>query len=113
MSKTLPYCAKTARGNRFDFDFTLHPDTVSAVTVANLLDSTLAALDREISTLGEVGNGDVLQALAMALAVRTRMLPGNPTTLTNLSEGLLDSALRSEMKPGAGNLDDEQTQALH
>lgn len=113
MSKTLPYSAKTARGNRFDFDFALHPDTVSAVNVANLLDTALAALDREISTLGDVGNGDVLQALAMALAVRTRMLPGNAEALANLSDQLLKTALQSHMKPGAGNIDGEQPQAIH
>lgn len=113
MSKTLPYRADTARGNRFDFDFALHPETASAVHVANLLSTTLAALDREIRTLGDVGNGDVLQALAMALAVRTRMLPGNPEALAKLSDELLDTALQSTVRPAEGNTDDDQPQAVH
>ena len=86
---------------------------LSAPDVANLLDTILATLDREISTLGDVGNGDVLQALAMALAVRTRMLSGNADALAKLSDQLLDAALQSRVKPDAGNLDDEQPRAVH
>jgi hypothetical protein len=78
MASRLPYRAETASGNRFDFDFELHPETVQPVHVSNVLTAILGAVDREIALQGDVGNGDVLQALAMALAVRTRLLgPGS------------------------------------
>jgi hypothetical protein len=34
----------------------------------------LGMIDRELKVLGNTANGDVMQALAMALAVRTAML---------------------------------------
>jgi len=103
MSK-LPYRASTSSGNQFDFEFPLHPETVSVVQVHNLLTGVLGALDREISNLGKVANGDVLQALAMALAVRTRMLPGDPRTLAGLAQELVESSLTADMEPGPGNV---------
>lgn len=113
MSKTLPYRADTSRGNQFEFDFALHPETVSAVNVANLLSAVLATLDREISTIGEVGNGDVLQSLAMALAVRTRMLPGDADQLATLTTDLLQAALASKVTAAAGNVPNDGNNAVH
>lgn len=103
MSK-LPYRAQTSSGNQFDFEFPLHPETVSAVQVHNLLTAVLGAVDREIANLGKVANGDVLQALAMAVAVRTRMLPGDADALTMLSRELVEASLATPAVPGPGNL---------
>jgi len=72
--KHLPYRVTTATGAVVDIQFPLHAETVSAVTVSQLLDSVLRTLSREIAVLSNVGNGDVLQALAMALAVRTGII---------------------------------------
>jgi hypothetical protein len=113
MPKRLPYRATTASGNQFDFDFPLHPETGSAVHVSNLLDAVLATLDREIRQVGPMSNGDVLQALAMALAVRTRMLPGSPERMAGLSAHLLAEALGAPTTPGAGNVSPDEPRDVH
>ena len=111
--KSIPYKVTTASGNQFDFQFELHPQTESAVNVSNLLSSVLDAVAREVKLLEPVGNGDVLQALAMALAVRVRMLDGNPAMLDRLAGELLDAALRSPAAPLAGNVPYEAPRDLH
>jgi len=112
MSK-LPYRASTSTGNQFDFEFPLHPETVSVVQVHNLLTGVLGALDREIGNLGKVANGDVLQALAMALAVRTRMLPGDPQALAGLARDLVDSGLDAPVAPGPANVPPDTPRSEH
>ncbi|MGD8977361.1 MAG: hypothetical protein PVG91_07125 [Gammaproteobacteria bacterium] len=113
MARHLPYRATTSTGNQFDFEFPLHDETVSAVTVSNLLNALLATLDREIRLVGQVGNGDVLQALSMALAVRTRILPGDPAQLDRLVHALLETALAAPVTPADGNLPPEESRGVH
>lgn len=113
MSQRLPYRAITTSGNQFDFEFDLHPDTASAVNVSNLLTAVLATLDGEIKHIGGIGNGDVLQALAMALAVRTRLLPGSEETLHGLSADLLGTALASPCDPSPGNIEADSPRDRH
>jgi hypothetical protein len=91
--KQLPYRVTTATGAVVDIQFPLHAETVSAVTVSQLLDSVLRTLSREIAVLSNVGNGDVLQALAMALAVRTGIIHAPFELLAEQSSDLLATAL--------------------
>jgi hypothetical protein len=91
--KHLPYRVTTATGAVVDIQFPLHAETVSAVTVSQLLDSVLRTLSREIAVLSNVGNGDVLQALAMALAVRTGIIHAPFELLAEQSSDLLATAL--------------------
>lgn len=95
MAKRLPYKATTSSGQQHEFDFPLHPDTASPVKISNLLSALLGCLDRELAQLEPVSNGDVLQALAMVMAIRTRILPGQPEELARLSAGLVQSALEA------------------
>jgi hypothetical protein len=113
MARRMPYRATTATGNRFDFEFALHPETDSPVAVANLLSALLEALDREIGHLGRVGNGDVLQALAMAMAVRTRMLGRSSESIDQLTRDLLDAALASPVTPSEGNVPPDSDPEVH
>jgi hypothetical protein len=113
MPKHLPYRATTSSGNQFEFAFPLHPDTGSAVNVSNLVDLLLAALDQEIRQIGAVSNGDVLQSLAMALAVRTRILPGNPEALAALSTRLLSDALGAPVAAAQGNISTDTPRDIH
>lgn len=93
MSRQLPYRAVTAHGDVVDVRFALHDETVSPMRVQQLLDVLLHALDREIGVLGETANGDVLQALCMATAIRARIIHA-PTEVTGqLARELLHSAL--------------------
>lgn len=113
MARRMPYKATTSSGNQFEFDFPLHPETGSGVTVFNLLGTVLGTLDRELQQLGAASNGDVLQALAMALAVRTRILPGEPAQMAGLARHLLDQALSAPVTAAAGNTPPDEPRELH
>ncbi len=113
MARRLPYRAQTATGNVFDFDFPLHRDTAEPVHVANILTAILGAVDRELQLLGSVGNGDVLQGLAMALAVRTRMLGRRSDQVDALVRELLEAALDAPVEPSPSNVDADTPRDIH
>ena len=91
--KYLPYQANTATGDSFDLSFPLHDDTGSAVRVAQLISVVLETIDKDIAAMGETSNGDVLQAVAMALAIRARMIHAPTPVVRQLSVELVESAL--------------------
>lgn len=104
----LPYSVTTRSGTRIDFSFPLHQETGSAVQVGQLASALLATLDREISAAGEVSNGDLLQALAIATAARAAMIEAPLDSSVRLIEQLLGSALAAaahgrRRDPAAGN----------
>ncbi|MFU8895415.1 MAG: hypothetical protein ACNA8J_03415 [Gammaproteobacteria bacterium] len=113
MPKRLPYRATTSTGNQFEFDFPLHPETVSAVNVFNLINVLLATLDREIHQTGPMSNSDVLQALALTLAIRTRILPGDPVQLARLAASLLNEGLVAPVTGAEGNLPPDEPREVH
>jgi hypothetical protein len=92
MSAVLPYSLTTATGTQWEFDFPLHPDTVSAIRVSQLVTELLATLDRELKVLGHTANGDVLQAVAIALATRAVMIEAPPAVTLKLAHDLFDEA---------------------
>ena len=91
--KTLPYRATTASGTTIDAAFPLHADTGSAVRIEQMLSALLAALDRDMAAMPETVNGDVLQALAMATAIRARMIHAPAPVTADLARRILDEAL--------------------
>lgn len=95
MVRHLPYRITTETGETLDFAFALHPDTGSVMRVNQLLTALLETLDRELKVLGETSNGDVLQALTMAVAARARMIHAPPEQSADLARGLLAEALTS------------------
>jgi len=90
---TLPYRATTSSGEVIDVTFDLHAETRSASDVTELLTALLGALDERVTRQGNVSNGDVMQALAMALAVRTAMLHAPYTVGQDLATALAAHAL--------------------
>lgn len=108
VTKKLPYQARTATGDTFDINFDLHDETEDPVRVHQLLSAVLNNIDKELSVLGTSSNGDVLQALAMAYAIRTRMINGAPQQLKTIALELaatsLDACMRaSRQSPPAGH----------
>lgn len=89
----LPYRARTATGDTFDIAFPLHKETGSAVRVEQLVTAILEAIDRDIAVAGETSNGDVLQAVAMALAVRARIIHAGSDVTERLVAELVAGAL--------------------
>lgn len=90
--RPLPYRVETATGDTLDITFPLHADTGSAMRVDQMLSAILNTLDQDIKLCGETANGDVLQALAMALAVRARMINAPEDVTAKLAHELLASA---------------------
>lgn len=105
---TLPYRATTSSGEVIDVTFDLHAETRSASDVTELLTALLGALDERVTRQGNVSNGDVMQALAMAMALRVAMIPAPRTVTEPLARELLDSALSAasyaqRVRPPAGH----------
>ena len=96
--KTLPYRAQTGTGDVFDIEFPLHHQTGSAVRVGQLISTVLSAIDKDIAIAGDVSNGDVLQAVAMALAIRAGMIHGRSETAERLSAEFVITALDAVAK---------------
>jgi hypothetical protein len=92
MKQILPYTLHTATGSQWEFAFPLHADTVSPIRVSQLLTELLATLDRELKVLGDTANGDVLQALAIALAARAVMIEAPASVTLKLAHDLYDTA---------------------
>ena len=97
MVASLPYRATTASGECFDISFPLHPQTASPTRVARMLSAILGALDAELRAELRInpatGNGDVLQAVAMTLAIRASMIEAPKDLTDQLSVDLLAVAL--------------------
>jgi hypothetical protein len=99
----LDYTAVTSSGRAFDMCFPLHPETTSRDQVAAMLTQTLASIndtvnDGAATDGGAVSDGDILQALAMAMAVRARMIDAPPATSLRLMHELLDSAYAAALQ---------------
>lgn len=93
MAAILPYRVATATGDRIDFRFPLHANTGSSVRVSQMLSAVLAVLDHEVRLDTATSNGDVLQALAMALAVRATVIGASTTASHQLCADLVRAAL--------------------
>jgi hypothetical protein len=91
--ETLPYRIRTKTGGVYDFDFPLHRETGNPQMVGRLVSQMLDAVDRELAEQNEASNGDVLQAIAMAMACRARMIHAKSGTVEGLCRSLLDTAL--------------------
>ena len=90
---TLPYRAWTATGDTYDIAFPLHGETADPGRVGALVSALLDAVETEIGKAAETSNGDVLQAFAMAMAVRARMIHAPQPVVERLSGDLLRTAL--------------------
>ncbi len=93
----LPYTAVTSAGEAFDIQFPLHLETRSPEAVADLLTGVLGAISARVESGQGVSDGDVLQALAMAMAVRARMVDVPPKTSLSLMHGLVDTAFAATL----------------
>ena len=80
-------------GDIIDVKFNLHDETVNSVHVNNLITAILKSIDNEISLMGEVSNGDVLQAITMVLAIRAHIIHAPLETTSALAKTLLNEAL--------------------
>ena len=93
--KALPFTATTETGDKFEISFPLHTETGDAVKVHNLISSVLRAIEGDIKFQNGMDNGDVLQAVAMALAVRSRMIHASTAVTSKITLDLVSNALKA------------------
>lgn len=92
MARPLPFTAITDTAEKYDITFPLHPSTEAPMRVHQLLGDILETVSHEVRR-DNMANGDVLQAMAMALAVRARMIASDPNMTTDLARDLLEAAI--------------------
>lgn len=92
---TLTITALTSTGHAYDIDFPLHPQTRSSDAVAALVTAQLAAISEEVGRHPGLSDGDILQSLAMTLAIRARMAGGSAEGMTVLVRELFDTAFEA------------------
>jgi hypothetical protein len=101
----LPYTAITHGGDAFEVRFPLHPETRAPEQVAEMLSQLLSSLGGVIDRGDAVSDGDVLQALAMATAIRARMvkapLPASEQLLQQLLGDAFEAVDQAVPKPAA------------
>jgi hypothetical protein len=95
--KRLRYTAVTAAGAAYDIQFPLHEQTRSEPAVAEMLGAVLEGISGQVESRGDISDGDVLQSLAMAMAIRARMVDAAPATSLRLMHELLDGAFAAAL----------------
>ena len=93
--KTVTFTAVTSGGRAFDIDFPLHRETRSEDGVSAVVTALLDAISRTLESSKGMSDGDLLQSLAMTLAIRARMLDVAPESARTLVLELVDSALQA------------------
>lgn len=91
-AQQLQFVALTSAGQGYEIEFDLHPETRSPQAVSDLLTELLATISRHVGSHAAVSDGDILQALAMATAIRGRMLDARSETVVGLTRSLSDAA---------------------
>ena len=91
----LPYTAVTTGGEAYRVNFPLHPETRAPDQVADMLNEVLGSLGDIIDNREGVSDGDVLQALTMAIAIRAKMVKAPLSASEQLLGQLLGDALEA------------------
>ncbi len=94
----LPYAAVTNAGDAYQMRFPLHPETRSPERVSHLLGATLEAISKDLESGTPISDGDVLQALSMALASGARLVDAAPGASPRLMHELVDSAFAAALE---------------
>ncbi len=92
-NRTLAFTATTSSGEVLEFRLPLHAHTSSAEHVGALLEKILEHVSVLVEGPESISDGDVLQALTLAVAVRLRVAGVAPDTARQLLEDLANLAL--------------------
>jgi hypothetical protein len=91
---TLAFTATTANGEVLEFNLPLHPHTHSPEQVGTLIEAILETVSQRVEGAERFSDGDVLQALTLALAVRLKVADMPTDTARQLVEALANFALQ-------------------
>ena len=92
--RTFTFTATTSSGRVVEFELPLHPETSSSEHVGSLLEGVLDAVSTLIENCDGASDGDVLQALSLAIAVRLGVGGISDHTAEQLLEELVVLARR-------------------
>lgn len=95
---SMKFTTVSSAGDAYTVDFPLHPETRSSAQVAELLSAVLAALSEVIEKHRNVSDGDVLQAIAMAAAIRSRLVEVPVPVTRRLLDQLVGEALEAVVR---------------
>lgn len=90
-NKFLPFTALQTGGAR-EINFPLLEHTANVGHVGAMLESLLDSISREIQLRRSVSDGDVLQAMCMALALRMHMVEAAPEAVRAMVASALELA---------------------
>ncbi|MDC3024074.1 hypothetical protein OA264_01205 [Alphaproteobacteria bacterium] len=93
----LPYSVTTSTLTKINFLFELSENTKSPISVYQLLDSILNKINQE-TKITDISNGDIIQSLAMALAVRMKMVNANEQLVEGIIIDCVSRAINSSKK---------------
>ncbi len=80
----------TSTGVSQEIEFPLHPETQSPEVVSNIVTELLNTISNCVKELDDCKDGDILQALSMVLAIRSRMVNINPNNSYKLLQQLVE-----------------------
>lgn len=104
--KVLPFTALSDGGSAVHMSFRLHDQVIDPDRVGKLASALLETISEEVTgvDVDPMGNGDVLQALALAMAVRARIIDAPPETIRKVVDSLvadaMDAAAAGRTMPG-------------
>ena len=93
-TRKLPYSITTATLTKINFLFELSDNTKSPISVHQLLDLILTNINKE-TKITNLSNGDIIQALAMALAVRMKMVNANEKVIEKIVIDCVSKAMNA------------------
>ena len=94
-SSVLGFTAVTTGGDAYDIAFPLHPETRSGEAVSDIVSAALEAVSATLDRHGDLSDGDILQGLAMTMAIRARLVDVSPEVSRKLMHELVDSAFEA------------------
>ena len=103
----LPYKAITASRKEVNFKFSLDENTNSPLVINEIINLLLSKISNEIN-IYKPSNGDIIQALCMALVVRCRIIDYDIEKLeimvnNILKNAFLDAKKAEILEPKSGN----------
>jgi len=90
-TKYLPFTAVHPGGAR-EINFPLHEHTVNADHVSAMLEALLESISEGIQLRRNVSDGDVLQAMCIALAIRMHLVEAAPDAVRAMVAATLEQA---------------------
>ena len=79
----------TSSGTSKEIEFPLHPETDSPEAISTLVTELLNNISDCVAKLDNCKDGDILQALSMVLAIRSRMVDVEPKNSERLLQHLV------------------------